>query len=471
MHKRGLSLAVMLTLAGCASGPDYVRPDAPVPAQWPVTSKAPEAAKQVPVRSELPGWRAFYTDQRLQALIAQALDNNRDLRIATARIAETKALYGIRHAERLPAVELGTSRNASLTPADISGLGRQVSAQRYDVGANLLSFELDFWGRVSRLDEAALATFLSSEEARRAFRLSLIADVANAYFSQCELQERVRLAQASVDNSSELRGLAEQRRRVGLINDLDFLQIDAAAQAARADLASLELSRAAADNLLNLLLGMPSTTQQMPQGRRLDAQEIGIILVADVPSEVLLKRPDVLAAEQQLIAANANIGAARAAFLPRITLIGALGTASSSLSGLFKSGSSAWNFQPQLRLPLFDGGRNEANVDLAEARRNIAVAEYEKTLQQAFREVADLLAAREQLVGQLHALDARQRLIAERQILVEARQKAGVSSYQEVLDGRRDLLAAQQAVLQTRRTLLSGAAQLYKALGGGSENE
>ncbi|MBI3523788.1 MAG: efflux transporter outer membrane subunit [Betaproteobacteria bacterium] len=477
MSKRLLTLMSMIAaLSGCAMGPDYVRPAAPVPADWGAATRG-ESASAAPgaTSSVTPGtaavpqdWRKFFPDPRLQALIGLALEHNRDLRIATARIAEARALYGIQGAERWPNVDLSAGRSASLTPTDLSPTGRQLNTQRYDVNASVVSYELDFWGRVRRLNEAALASYLSSEAAQRAFRLSLIADVANAYFSQLELDQRVHLAQAVVDNRSAARKLMQQRRSVGIASDLDFLQADSAFETARADLASLERSRAAAANQLQLLVGKQSAEliSGLPPGRSLDQQGLTFHPPSGLSSEILLRRPDVLSAEQKLVAANANIGAARAAFLPRITLTGALGTASRSLTGLFESGSGAWSFQPVLRLPLFDAGRTQANVDLTEARQHIAVAEYEKTIQQSFREVADLLAANAQLTEQQTAQERSQQIQTERLRLTEARYQAGVAAYLEVLDVRRDLDVAQQNVLQTRRLLLSTLAQLYKALGG-----
>ena len=472
MNKSALATLLLLGLSGCASGPDYLRPGLTLPALWPAATPA-AATADANAASALPDWRGYFTDPRLQALIAQALEHNRDLRIATARIAEARALYGIERAAKLPEVELFGRREASLTPGDLNMLGRPLNAQRYDVGVELLNYEVDFWGRVRRLNEAALANYLASEEAQRAFRLSLIADVANAYFSQRELEERVRLARATAENRGEARSLAEQRRQAGIINTLEFLNADAATEAARLQLSSLEQSRAAADQLLQLLTGRllaDNEKEALPPGRDLGAQDM-VRFAPNLPAEALLRRPDVLAAEQRLIAANANIGAARAAFLPRLTLTGALSTASSGLSHLFEAGSGAWIFKPQLRLPLFDTGRNEGNVDLAEARKNIAVAEYEKTIQQAFREVADLLAAREQLAEQLSAQEATRRIQSERLAMLEARYKAQISHYLEVLDAQRELQAAEQGAVQTRRQLLSTAAQLYKALGGGKPDE
>ncbi|TRZ92027.1 MAG: efflux transporter outer membrane subunit, partial [Rhodocyclaceae bacterium] len=327
---------------------------------------------------------------------------------------------------------------------------------------------LDFWGRVKNLNEAALAGYLATVEARQAMRLALIADVANAYLTLLEMDERTALARATVDSREQTRFMVSRRRAAGLASDLDYLQADGVLELARAELASLERQRAAAGNALTLLVGREPSG--LPPGRSLSDQDMASDLAANMPSEVMLHRPDVLAAEQRLRAANANIGVARAAFLPRISLTAGLGTASSALSSLFGRGQGAWSFQPVLRLPLFDGGRTEANVDLAEARKNIAVAEYEKTIQQMFREVADLLAAREQLAEQLRAQERAGKIQSERLHLAEARYQAGVSSYLEVLDAQREDHAAQQGVVQTRRVLLTTAAQLYKALGGGGED-
>ncbi|MDO8891838.1 MAG: efflux transporter outer membrane subunit [Sulfurimicrobium sp.] len=448
-------------LAGCSLMPEYQRPDLPVAAQWPQTAQ-PDGAR----KASATAWRAYFPDQKLQALIAAALEHNRDMKIAAARVEEARALYGITRADRLPTVDAVASEQAARTPGDLSSLGRTAISRRYDAGLSLLSFELDFWGRVKSLNEAALASFLASEEARRALHLSLVSEVANAYFSLLELDERTRLARETVKSREETRTMIARRREVGLSGDLDFLQADGALEGVRAELASLRRQQAAAANALALLVGQQSSG--LPVGRTLTDQGIVADLAAELPAEVLLQRPDVLAAEKRLMAANANIGAARAAFLPRISLTAGLGTASSALSGLFGSGSESWTFQPSLRLPLFDAGRSAAGVDLAEARKVIAVAEYEKIIQQAFREVADLLAARTHLAEQLRAQEAAEKSQNERLRLAEARYKAGITSHLEVLDAQREFFSTQQATVQTRRAALVAAAQLYKALGGGS---
>lgn len=459
---RPVALLLSTLLAGCALLPEYHRPEPPVAAKWSQATPADASREASAIE-----WRAFFPDPRLQALIAAAIDNNRDMRVAVARVEEARALFGIVRADRLPGADLIASGASARTPGDLTLTGRPSVGHRYDVGASLLSFELDFWGRVKSLNESALAGYLASEEARHALGLALIADVANAYLSLLEMEERSVVARETVKTREQTRLLVSRRRDAGLAGDLDYLQADGALEMTRAELASLERQRAAAANAMTLLVG--AEPSGLPPGRALSDQGIVSNLAAEIPAVVLLRRPDVLAAEQRLIAANANIGVARAAFLPRISLTAGFGTASSALSGLFDAGQGAWSFQPVLRFPLFDAGRAAAGVDLAEARRHIAVAEYEKAIQQAFREVADLLAARAPLVEQLRAQERADAVQAERLRLAEARYQAGVSSYLEVLDAQRDSYAAQQLVLQTRRVLLSSAAQLYKALGGGRE--
>jgi multidrug efflux system outer membrane protein len=464
LRKKFFPCAVLaVALTGCSLTPDYQRPASPVSAAWPDNTK-PGGVRRVADTD----WQHYYPDPRLQALISAALENNRDLRIATARIAEARAQYGIQQADRLPNFNVTAGRNASLTPAGASAFSpNALHSQRYDVGISLVSFELDFWGRVGSLSEAAKAGYLATEAAQRAFRLSLIADVANAYLSLLEMRERAQLTAETARTRAETRGLTARRRDLGVSSDLDFLQADGAYQAALAERANLERQQAAAGNLLDVLVGQPlAQMKNLPAGRSLAGQDITTDLIAGLPAEVLLQRPDVLAAEHKLIAANANIGAARAAFLPRITLTGSVGTASRTLAGLFDAGSGAWSFQPALTLPLFDAGRNSANLDVAEARKVIAVAEYEKTIQQAFREVADLLNAREKLAEQLAAQQANADAQNRRLKLVEARYGVGIANHLEVLDAQRESFAAQQGALQVRRTLLSAAAQLYKALAG-----
>jgi multidrug efflux system outer membrane protein len=457
-HIRYAALLALLALAGCSFAPTYERPALAVPEAWPDDVKA-TAAPGKPV-----DWASFFPDERLRALIKLALEHNRDLRIATARVAEAQALYGIQRADRLPTVNVGASLARSRTPADLSSTGAAVIGQRADVNVGLSSFELDFWGRVASLSEAAKASYLATEQAERSFRLTLVSSVADAYLSLSEAQERLVLAQSSLETRAQTRELVDRRRQAGLAGDLDYLQADAAFEGARAEVAALLRQQSAARNYLRALVG--TEPKDLPAGKALAEQGIALDQQADLPSQVLVRRPDVLAAEQRLLAANANIGAARAAFFPRIALTASAGTASREIDGLFKSGSDAWSFTPSISLPIFDYGRNSSNLDLAAVRKNIAVADYERTVQQAFREVADLLVARDQLAEQLKAVEAQERSQQRAADIAQARYRQGVGSFLEVLDAQRQLFTVQQSLIQVRRTMWSAAAQLYKALGG-----
>lgn len=452
------AVAALLVLSGCSMTPDYQRPALPVPEAW------PEDAQAVAASSRPVDWASFFPDERLRALIKLALEHNRDLRIATARVAEAQALYGIQRADRLPTVNVGGSLARSRTPADLSATGASIVSQRADLNVGLPAFELDFWGRVASLSESAKASYLATEQAERSFRLSLIASVADAYLALAEAQERYVLAQATLETRAQTRELVDRRRQAGLAGDLDFLQADAAYEGARGDLAALQRQQSAARNYLRSLVG--AEPRELPAGKTLADQGITLEQQADLPAQVLVRRPDVLAAEQRLLAANANIGAARAAFFPRIALTASAGTASRELDGLFKDGSEAWSFTPSITLPIFDYGRRSANLDLATVRKDIAVADYERTVQQAFREVADLLVARGQIAEQLKAVEAQERSQQRAADIADARYRQGVGSFLEVLDAQRQLFSVRQSLIQLRRTQWSTAAQLYKALGG-----
>jgi multidrug efflux system outer membrane protein len=456
--RKTMALVGTILVAGCSLAPSYERPPPPVAAAWP-NDTAPGSRDVANL-----DWRTYFPNPKLQSLIETSLEYNRDLRIAVARVAQARGLYRVTRADRLPNLNLAASQQGAHLPADLSGTGSELTMRRYDVNVAMLSFELDFWGRVANLSAAAEASYLATEEAERAFRLSLISDVANAWFVLLEMNERVVLARETVASTEETRDLMARQRDVGIASDLDYLAAEGAVQTAKAQLAGLEQQQAAAATALTLLVGKPLDVTSA--GEKLADQGVIADLAADLPSEVLVRRPDVLSAEQSLIAANANIGAARAAFLPRISLTGAFGTASALLTGLFKANSDAWSFQPVLSMPLFDFGRASANTDVAEARKVEAVANYEKTIQQAFREVADLLSARDHLASQLQALEAAEKAQAQRKRIVDARYEVGISSYLEVLDAQRQLFTAQQSVVTTRRTLLGTGAQLYAALGG-----
>ncbi|MFL6623841.1 MAG: efflux transporter outer membrane subunit [Sulfurifustis sp.] len=450
-------LTVAMALAGCAVGPDYRRPQTPVPE----TIGAAQNVAEV----KLPEWNAYFADKTLQDLISRALEYNRDLRVATARVEEARALYGIQRADLFPSFDVAAQANSARTPASVSITGSSVVARRYDVNLGLLAYELDFWGRVRRLSESALASFYASTEAQRAFRLSLIADVANAYFSLRALDERAEFARRTATTREEGLRVIARRAEAGVASRLDLLQAESALETARADAAALARQAANARHALAVLIGEPINVET-PSGATLDDLPLPAPLPAGLSSTVLLNRPDVLSAEQNLVAANANIGAARAAFFPRLTLVGTLGVASNDLSHLFQSGSRAWSFAPSITQPLFEGGRLSAGVDVARARNVAAVAQYERAIQSAFAEVADVLSDQQYLAEQYAA---QQRLVerqTERLKLAEARYNAGLIGFLDVLDAQREQYTAQQVLIDVKRARFAAAAQAYKALGG-----
>ena len=409
-------------------------------------------------------WRVFFSDPQLQALIEIALVNNRDLRIAAARVLEARAQYGVVRADQLPTLNAMGMSNTTRTPANLSGTGAPVDSSRFDVSLSTVSFEIDFWGRLAGLSEAARRSYLATEEAQRAVHLSLVADVATAYFSLVQIKELTDQTRATLDLRRQSLALITKGKDIGATDDYVVQQASSMVDSTLANLAAIEHQGVVAKNRLDYLVG--KVPADLPRGKSLDDQGLDAQLSPGLPSDVLLLRPDVLAAEQRLMATHANIGAARAAFLPKVALTASLGLASQGLAGLFTGGG--WAFQPILSLPIFDGGRTAANVEVAKAREIVAVAEYEKTIQLAFREVADLLSARESLTRQLHASTANAAAQERRLLIAQARFKGGTVGYLEVLDAQRETVLAQQNITQVRRTQLESAAQLYKALGGGS---
>lgn len=457
------AMLALLMAAGCVSmAPPYSRPALPVPAAYdaPAPRPAELAASHI-------SWRTYFSDPALQALIDTALANNRDLRTALARVQEARALYGIQRADQFPTVGVQADGTRARVPGDLNLTGQPQISSQYQVGLGLASWELDFWGRVRSLKDAALQNYLATDAAAQAATLSLITQVADSYLTLRELDERLELTRETIASRAESLRIFRRRFDVGAISKLDLTQVETLWQQARALGADLERIRAEQAHALALLVGAPLTlpVQQQP----LDDAAVMRELPAGLPSDLLANRPDIVAAEHQLQAANANIGAARAAFLPSITLTGAFGTASAELDGLFSGASRAWNFAPSISLPIFDAGRRQSALDLAEARRDQAVAGYEKTIQAAFRDVSDALSARHWLAEQVEVLRATVAAQTERARLAQLRYDHGASPYLEVLDAQRDLLAAQQTLVQTRRALLSSRVGLYAALGGGTQ--
>ncbi|WP_151639382.1 efflux transporter outer membrane subunit [Noviherbaspirillum aerium] len=459
------SVSILLAagiVSACSLAPRYERPAAPIANTYPAE---PVAAGATATATADTGWREFFQDPRLQALIESTLANNRDLRVAALRIEEARAQYNIVSADLLPNFNAALAGSRGRTSAATSPLGTSAVSTSYQVGLNLASFELDFFGRVRNLNEAALALFLSTEEARRSAQISLVAEVAKAYLAERAFAEQQELAQRTLSARETGFRLAQQRFEVGASSALDLRQQEVLVQTARATLAGLVRQRAQAQNALILLAGQPLA--ELPPARSLSEQNIVAELPPGLPSDLLIRRPDIRASELQLTASNANIGAARAAFFPRISLTAGIGSASGELGDLFEAGTRTWSFVPQLVLPIFDAGRNRANLSLAEVRNNIAVANYEKTIQVAFREVSDALVARGAIDEQI---DAQRRVVeaqADRLRLAEQRFQGGIASSLEVLDAQRELFSAEQSLVQTRQLRLTNAVDLYRSLGGG----
>jgi outer membrane protein, multidrug efflux system len=442
-------------LGGCTLAPTYERPAAPVATSYPTETEQAEG------NAAAIGWRNFFPDARLRLLIDAALDNNRDLRIAALRIEEARAQYNIQSADLFPTVSATASGSRGRSFVN----GVPVTGTSYQVGLGLTAFELDFFGRVRSLKDAALAQYLATGEAHLAVRISLIAEVAKAYLAERAFSEQYDLARQTLEGRETGYKLAKQRFDVGASSALDLRQNETLVQSARVALATLSRQRAQAVNALTLLVGKPLT--DLPAAQTLSEQNIVADIPAGLPSDLLARRPDIRAAEQRLQAANANIGAARAAFFPRISLTAGIGTASNELSSLFDAGTRTWSFVPQLVLPIFDAGRNSATLSLTKVRKNIAIADYEKSIQIAFREVADALAARATLDDQIEAQRAVQDAQADRLKLSQQRYENGVSSSLDVLDAQRELFSAQQSLIQARLLRLTNAVDLYRALGGG----
>jgi len=442
-------------LAGCSTlAPRYERPAAPVPERF--AAALPEAAAP---ETEPPAWTQFFGDERIRRAIALALTNNRDLRVAALNIEAARAQAVVRDADRWPTVGAGLA--GARQPS-----GRGSINSLYTAGLQVTAYELDVFGRLRAASEAAAAQVLASEESRKAVQIALVAAVANTMLALAADDEALRVARAALATREDSLRLVRLRLDVGAGSEPDLRQAESLLESAHVSLLQAQRQRAQDENALALLLGQPVPAELGAGLTLADAARLPELPVG-LPSEVLTRRPDVRAAEQQLVAAQANIGVARAAFFPRITLTGSVGSASSELSGLFKSGSWAWSFAPQLLETVFDSGRNQANLDLVQAGRDIALAQYERAIQSAFREVADALAGRATWGEQVQA---QQRLVqaeTARTRLAELRWRNGVASHLELLDAQRSLLTAQLALVQAQAQAAQNAVTLYKVLGGG----
>lgn len=460
-----LSMVMAAALAGCASmAPEVPRPAAPA-LSYPM---APATSAANAPTADLP-WQEFFEDARLRRLIEMSLANNRDLRVAVLNIEQARASYRVQESQSVPNVGLNASGTSGRTPGSVSGIGTPLTTHQYGANLGVNAFELDLFGRVRSLNEQALQQFLATEQGRRATHISLVANVASSYLAWAADLDRLALARETLQSEESSTELIRQRELRGFASGLALRQAQSSVEAARADVARFTGQVAKDRNALNLLLGAEIPDDLVPRPLRQQPVRLPEV-VAGVPSELMLRRPDLLQAENQLQAANANIGAARAAFYPRISLTGAAGVSSGDLSGLFRGGAGAWSFLPQVTLPIFDGGGNRARLDAATASRDIALAQYEKSILTAFREAADALAERAVIGDQLAAQSRQAELTTQALDLAQARYSRGVDSFLPVLDAQRSAYAAQQALITTQQAEVNSRVELYKVLGGGWSN-
>ena len=464
MSKSLLSLAITaIALSGCSLIPDYQRPEAPVAAQFPQgPAYSPKEAANVAAAEQ--GWRQFFHDPALQQLIQTALENNRDLKVAALNIDAYAAQYQIQRADLFPAVSATGSGSRSRTPARLSQTGESTISSQYSAGLGISSYELDLFGRVRSLSEEALQKYFATEEARRSTQISLVASVANAYLTWQADKELLKLTQDTLAAFEQSYKLTSRSNEVGVASALDLSQARTSVENARVALARYTRQVAQDENSLTLLLGtgLPANIASKPLSDDLLSE-----VPAGLPSDLLQRRPDIVQAEYNLKAANANIGAARAAFFPSISLTANAGTLSPDLSGLFKGGSGTWLFQPQINLPIFNAGSLRASLDYSKIQKDITVAQYEKSIQTAFQEVSDGLAARQTYNQQLQAQRDFVNANQDYYRLAERRYRIGVDSNLTFLDAQRSLFSAQQALITDRLAQLTSEVNLYKALGGG----
>lgn len=465
LTRAGLLLAGVSLLSACSFAPEHARPAGAVPAALPQDGIYAGATGDAAAMAEI-GWRDFFTDADLRAVIETGLANNRDLRVAAANVLQARALYRVQRADRLPG--LSASAGATFTDSPTSGATAGTDTQLYSVEAGVSAFELDLFGRVRNMSRAALERYLASEEGARAARISLIGEIANAWLTLASDRDQLALSQAALKTFEQTLDLTRARFRIGVASELDARQAETNYQGARNDVAALQARIAQDRNALELLVGAPVPAERLPA--RLGAGTATLdALPANLSSDVLLRRPDVLQAEHVLIAAEADIGAARAAFFPRITLTGLVGTMSTALSGLFGSGSFNYTAGPAATLPIFDGGRNAGNLAAARAAREGALASYEKAIQAAFRETADALATAGTIGEQLAAQTARRDAAQVAARLSDARYRAGVDSFLAALDAQRVAYGAEQQLQAARLARAVNRVTLYRALGGGLE--
>jgi multidrug efflux system outer membrane protein len=470
-----LGLVLSFCFTACTMAPKYTRPATPVSAQWPSgpayaqTNSANISTNDVSRVPDL-NWREFFTDDKLKAIIERALANNRDLRAAALNVEKARALYGIQRSELLPVVDAGATAGKTRIPKDFSPNGQPQTVGTYSAGLGAVSWELDFFGRIRSLKEEALQQYFATEQARRNVQIVLVSSVAQTYLALVADRETLGIAQTTLETQQASYDLIKHRYDLGLANNLDVSRAQVPVDTARRDVATYTQQVAKDENALNLLVGSSAAADWTATPTKLSGvtppREIG----PGLSSEVLLRRPDVLQAEDQLKAANADIGAARANFFPRVSLTAAIGAESSELDKLFKSGSGAWSYTPQVVLPIFDP-RTWYTHRASKVQRDLAVAQYEKAIQSAFRDVADTLAVRGTVDRQVSAQASLVNATAQTYRLAYSRYDKGLDSFLSVLDAQRSLFAAQQGLVLTQLSKRANEVKLYEVLGGGGEVE
>lgn len=473
MRNRSISLfiAALTVLGGCSLAPDYQQPAMPTPSSWDGTpAGVPTSGERVAAEIS---WQEFVTDQKMQSVIELALANNRDLRSAALMVDRARAVYRIQRSELYPDVGVTAGAEKYRLPADLSTTGRAQTVEQYSVNLGTAAWELDFFGRIKNLKDSALEQYLATEEAHTATRISMVSAVASAYLSLAADTEALELAGATLETQQSTFDLIRKTRDIGMGSDLELRQAQSQVEAARVEQARLAGLVAVDRNALALLVGTPIPEDLLPVA--LGDESALSSVPTGMSSEILLARPDILAAEHQLKATNANIGAARAAFFPRIALTASGGTMSGELSGLFESGSGTWSFAPQINIPIFSGGALRAGLEAAEVDRELAVASYEKAIQVAFREVSDSLAQQSTLLEQTRAQGELVKALGSTLELARARYEAGLDSYLNVLVAERSLYSTRHGLISVRLADEVNQITLFKALGGGarrpSENE
>lgn len=464
MNKALIIAGLIISVAwGCSLAPQYTRPELPVPARWPSGPAYGEAGAGKSA-AEIK-WEDFFQSEQLRKVIGKALANNRDLRVAVLNIERYQALYRIQRAELLPTIDAQGYFSKERVPGILTNSGHPRTVEIYNLNVGISAWELDFFGRIRNLKDAALEQYLATEQARHSVQIALVSGVANTYLTLAADRDNLRLARSTLEAQQSSYNIIKRRYEVGASSELELRQAQTRLEAARVDIARYTGLVAIDENALNLLAGSTVTAELLPED--LDKAAVLRDSAPGLPSEVLLRRPDILQAEHLLRGAHANIGAARAALFPRIALTTSIGTTSGQLSDLFKSGTNTWAFVPQIVVPIFDA-RSWSAYDVAKVDREILLAQYEKSIQSAFREVADALAQRGTIGDQLQAQQALVTASAEAYRLSDLRYSKGIDSYLIVLDAQRSLYSAQQGLIAVRLARASNLITLYKVLGGGA---